>query len=319
MTESLIRIGLIGAGYMGRVHAGILSQDPRARLAVVYDADPQRAKEAAGQYGMAAAASLEELWRGADAVYIVAPNVRHGELALAALAAGKHVFCEKPLATDLATAERVAEAAAAASGRVFQVGHNRRFAPVYTGARQALAARGPALSAEIKMNRGELENPPWTADASVTGGFLYETPIHVLDLGNWLFGPLTAVYALGAPRVYQQVDTFSAALTYRDCQATLATCAYSGWSFPFERVEIYGRGLTIRTEEMETLNVNGEVTEFRELPREQRWGYIEEDRLFLDAVEKGGPAPVTAEDGLAAVRAAEAIYRSVRERNAVKV
>ena len=317
MKESLIQLGLIGAGYMGRVHAGILKADPRARLAAIFDADRIRAAEAAAQFEAAAAGSLEEFWRCCDAVYIAAPNVRHGELALEAVKEGKHVFCEKPMATDRPTAERVAEAAASSS-RVFQVGHNRRFAPVYQEARKALAAAGPVLCAEIKMNRGELENPPWTADAGVTGGFLYETPIHVLDMANWLFGPLQEVYALGAQRVYPQLDTFSAVLTYPDCQATLTTCAYSGWFFPFERVEIYGRNFTIRTEEMESLHVNGKVTEFRELPRDARWGYVEEDRLFLDAIECGGPAPVTAQDGLASVRAAEAIYQSIREHRVIR-
>ncbi len=308
MSAALLDVGLIGAGYMGQVHAGILKADPRVHLAAIYDADPTRST----------VASLDDLWKKCEAVYIAAPNVRHGELALAAIAQGKHVFCEKPMSTDRATAERVATAAAG-SRRIFQVGHNRRFAPVYQGARKAMFDEGPVLCAEIKMNRGELEQPPWTADAAVTGGFLYETPIHVLDMGNWLFGPLQEVYARGGRRVYPQEDTFSAVLTYPKCQATLTTCAYTGWSFPFERVEIYGRGYTIATAEMETLTVNGEVTEFREMPRDARWGYIEEDRLFVDAVLSGSAPPVTAHDGLRSVLAAEAIYQSIHEGHAVRV
>jgi myo-inositol 2-dehydrogenase/D-chiro-inositol 1-dehydrogenase len=97
----------------------------------------------------------------------------------------------------------------------------------------------------------------------------------------------------------------------------LTTCAYSGWSFPFERLEIYGRGFTIRTEEMEQLTVNGEVASFRDLPRDERWGYIKEDRLFLDAVESGGAPAVTAVDGLHSVEAVEAIYESIRTGKAV--
>jgi myo-inositol 2-dehydrogenase/D-chiro-inositol 1-dehydrogenase len=303
---------------MGGVHAGILQAEPRAQIAAVFDADPARAAALAARCGAAPAADLAALWRACDAVYICAPNVRHGELALEAIAAGKHVFCEKPMATDLGTAQRVAEAAAS-SGRLFQVGHNRRFAPVYAGAREEMQKAGPALCAEIKMNRGELEKPAWTADAGVTGGFLYETPIHVLDLANWFLGPLREVYARGGRRVYPQDDTFSALLIYERCQAALTTCAYTGWSFPFERFEIYGRGYTIRTEEMETLTVNHTTTEFRSLPRDERWGYVQEDRLFLESITAGLPAAVTAEDGLASVRAAEAVYQSLREGRVVKV
>src|SRR5260370_41012511 len=121
-----------------------------------------------------------------DAVYITAPNTRHVELALRALAAGKHVFCEKPMATTMADARRVLEAAQASS-RVFQVGHNRRFSEVYSRVQQLLAA-SPPHTAHIKMNRGELLNPAWTADESVTGGFLFETPIHMFDMRRFQFG-----------------------------------------------------------------------------------------------------------------------------------
>jgi len=317
----MIAIGFIGAGYMGRTHATILRQDPRAHITAFYDADSKRAAEAATEFGAQAVAGLSDLWRVCDAVYITAPNVLHGELALAAIAAGKHVFCEKPMATDSTVARRIADAAAALP-KVFQVGHNRRFAPVYTGAHQAMTAAGKVLCAELKMNRGELENPPWTADAGVTGGFLYETPIHILDMGNWLFGPLQEVYAAGGQHVYPQQDTFSALLFYPSCQAALTTCAYSGWSFPFERLEIYGHGFTIRTEEMEQLTVNADVASFRDLPRDERWGYIQEDRLFLDAVEASGPAPVaavTAFDGLHSVQAVEAIYESIRTGKSVRL
>src|SRR5580658_6541804 len=140
----MIPIGLIGAGFMGRTHAALLKQDPRAKLTAIYDASPARAAETAAEFGGQAVASLEELYRLSEAVYICAPNVRHGELALQTIAAGKHVFCEKPMCTELAAAERVAEAAMA-SPRVFQVGHNRRFAHVYKGAREALAKLGTAL------------------------------------------------------------------------------------------------------------------------------------------------------------------------------
>jgi len=317
----MISIGLIGAGFMGRTHAALLKQDPRAQLVAIYDASPARAAETAAEFGGRAVASLDELFRLSEAVFICAPNVRHGELALQAIAAGKHVFCEKPMCVELSAAERVAEAAMLSS-RVFQVGHNRRFAHVYKGARGALARLGTALCAEIKMNRGELEKPPWTADPGVTGGFLYETPVHVLDLSQWLFGPVREVYARGGQHVYPQEDTFSVLISFEKLHCTLTTCAYTGWSFPFERFEIYGRNFTIRTEEMDALVVNGATSDFRQLSREDRWGYLEEDRLFLDTIASGGPAPVapvTAMDGLASVRAADAVYRSLREGRIIKL
>ncbi len=320
-----VAVGIIGAGFIGGVHAGILSKDPRVNIAVIHDADSGRASALAALYGATAAASLEDVWRNCDAVYICAPNVRHAELALAAIAAGKHVMCEKPMTTTLADAKRVAEAAAA-SRTVFQVGQNRRFAPSYAVVRSAIRGDVQPLAAQIKMNRGELEVPPWTADASVTGGFLFETPVHVIDLGNYLFGPLATVYARATRKIYPQEDSFAAVLSYRSgIDATLTTCAFTGWLFPFEQVEIYGKHATIRTMEMERVEISkglGAVTtehSFVQLPRDERWGYVEEDRLFVDAVTQNKPPLVTAEDGFRTVEAIDAIYRSAREGCAVNL
>jgi myo-inositol 2-dehydrogenase/D-chiro-inositol 1-dehydrogenase len=115
-------------------------------------------------------------------------------------------------------------------------------------------------------------------------------------------------------------------MSFDQIHCTLTTCAYTGWSFPFERVEIYGKNYTICTEEMDTLTVNGERQDFREpslaISREARWGYVEEDHLFLEAIAAGGPAPVapvTVLDGLATVRAVDAVYRSLREGCVVKL
>jgi len=325
MSSSRVSVGMIGVGFIGNVHAELLAKDERARLAVVYDADEARAASAAARYGCEAAKSLDEVWPVADAVYITAPNVRHAELALAALRAGKHVFCEKPMATSLADAKAVADAACASSG-VFQVGHNRRFAPAYARARESIQSDGPALAAEIKMNRGELENPPWTSDATVTGGFLFETPVHVIDMALHLFGPLASVYARAASRIYPQEDSFAAVLSFRSgLDAALTTCAYTGWSFPFERFEIYGKYLTVRVEELERVEISrglgAAITayDFAQLPRDERWGYAEEDRRFLDSMIRGKPAAVTASDGLRVVEAIEAIYRSARERRVVEL
>lgn len=319
MPSSQVAVGIIGAGFIGGVHAEILSKEKQARLAAIYDADALRAKALAARYGATAVTSQDELWRSCDAVYIAAPNVKHAELALAAIRAGKHVFCEKPMSTRLADAKAVADAAAG-SKRVFQVGHNRRFAPAYVKARQVIENGDRALAAMIKMNRGELENPPWTADASVTGGFLYETPIHVIDMSMYLFGPLASVYARASRKLYPQDDSFAAVLSFRSgVDAAFTTCAYTGWSFPFEQFEIYGKYLTIRTKEMEQVEIAkgiGQPTtiySFMQLSRDDRWGYTEENRRFLDSVLNGKPAAVTAEDGLKTVEAIEMIYKSAAE------
>src|SRR5712692_2970840 len=315
-----IRIGFIGAGYIAGTHMRILARDPRARITGVYDVSAERAQAS----GATVFASPDALLEAVDAVYITLPNRLHAGHALAALERGKHVFCEKPMSVTLDDARRVEEAAAR-SRTVFQVGHNRRFAPAYQKVKAVLADVTP-LSAEFKMNRGELENPPWTADDSVTGGYLFETPIHIFDMAAFLLGECVEVTARAEKLVYDTLDTFTALFRFASGRtATFLSCAYSGWSFPFERVEIYGKHATLRTEEMDRVSIArglgapAEWSDYRHLPWEERWGYVTEDRLFLDSIEQSKPAAVTAADGARAVRMALAIYESARTGAPVKL
>src|SRR5262249_40126141 len=160
------------------------------------------------------------------------PNTKHTELALECIAAGKHVFCEKPMATTLSDARTILDTSAK-SKSVFQVGHNRRFAPVYSTLRELIETAGPVHSAHLKMNRGELINPPWVGDPTVTGGFLFETTIHMFDMMRFLFGEVVSLDAIGSHHEYPEVDDFSALIRFENgMHATLASSADAGWMFP---------------------------------------------------------------------------------------
>ncbi len=315
-----IRVGFLGCGTIAATHMRILGRDGRAIITAVYDVDPARARAT----GAPVAESPEAAIDGADAIYITVPNRLHAGYAIAALEAGKHVFCEKPMAVARADAERIEALAASRPRQVFQVGHNRRFAPVYRRVKEALAA-APALSADFKMNRGELENPPWTADDNVTGGYLFETPIHIFDMARFLMGEVVEVAAHAESLVYPTIDTFTALFRFASGRsATFRSVAYTSWAFPFERVEVYSRHSTVATEEMDRVSVASGLKnpvaswDYRHLPWEERWGYVEEDRLFLDSIAESKPAAVTAADGAWSVRIALAIYESARTGAIVK-
>ena len=313
-----LKLGIIGAGYIGGVHAGILSRDDRVQLTAVHDVDEQRAEKLARGHDARLATTTTDLIDQCDAVYVTAPNTQHVALATATLDAGKHVFCEKPLAINLDDAKSV-YAKATKTKSVFQVGHNRRFAPVYSTLKQLLSEKHTPHSAHVKMNRGELLNPIWTGDPTVTGGFLYETPIHMFDMMRFLFGEIESLHALGSTHEYKEIDDFSVLLKFANgMHATLATAADASWLFPFERVEVFCHHATLVTREMETLvcstNLSGHFTEatMQQLPREEKWGYVQEDRAFIDAIINGTPAPVTAFDGLMSVELVNAVYESIR-------
>jgi len=305
-----LRIGFAGYGYIAGVHTTNLKRDARVEITSFFDPDPSRA-------GALATADFDEMLAKSDAVYITAPNTLHAELAMRAVAAGKHVFCEKPMATMLEAARKVFEAAHGAK-TIFQVGFNRRFANVYRRVRE-LTQTSPPHAAHIKMNRGELLKPVWTADEKVTGGFLYETPIHMFDMMRFQFGEVAAIDArVGRPNDFSMLVEFRSGM-----HATFVTSADASWFFPYERMEIFGEYSTIETQEMDFvryrigLDAPTRTEDYRDVASEIKLGFAEEDRLFVDAVLGKGAPPVTALDGLRAVELACACYQSAGEKRRV--
>lgn len=315
-----VRIGILGAGYIGGLHARILKNDPRVGIIGVADVVLPAAQRLAAEVGARAVADLSALLElGIHALYVTTPNTLHAEPVLEALRAGVHVFSEKPMATNLEDAWRIREAARRSRG-IYQIGFNRRFAPVYKFTKQLIeTGRLTPLLAQLKHNRGELQQPPWTGDPSVTGGFLYETPVHLFDLGRYFFGDVQEVVGWARQSVYREPDGFVFLFRFRSgVLASVTSVAHATWLSPYERVEIYGPHQIVATEEMDRVyfcpnaRAPAEGAEWSHVPFEERWGYVEEDRRFIDAVLGERPPAVTAEDGYRATELVEACYRAVR-------
>jgi myo-inositol 2-dehydrogenase / D-chiro-inositol 1-dehydrogenase len=314
------QIGIVGAGGVGNIHAAILFKDSRVKLRGFFDVETARAQAMAARFGGQAARSLEDLCKECDAIFVCTPNTTHEQVAMQVLEAGKHVFCEKPFALNLESATRLRNRATR-SGLLYQLGHNRRFAPVYKILKGVIDRNELLpLSVHAKMNRGELVNPPWVWNASLTGGFLYETPVHMFDLMMFFFGKVDWVEVAARAHQHDELDDFSILLSFQSgLQATMKTFAHASWHFPFERFEVYGMHSTYETFEMErisfTTSLEARTTtyDFSLATMHEKWGYIEEDRLFVNALESKSPTPVTADDGYNVVELIEACYQSARE------
>lgn len=322
-----VKVGVLGAGFIGRIHALNLKRDPRVELVGIADMIPAAASRLATEVGTRALESLAVLIdAGAQAVYICTPNTQHVEPVTEALAAGLHVFSEKPMATSLDGARTIRDAASRARG-VYQIGFNRRFANVYRFASERIRdSRLVPRLAQMKHNRGELQQPPWTGDPSVTGGYLYETPVHLFDMGRFLFGDVATVMGQARQSVYDEPDGFMMLFTFKSgVVASVTSVAHSSWLFPYERVEIYGMHSTVVTEELERASFSpgtreqAEVIDCFHMPFEQKWGYVEEDRLFIDAAHGERPPAVDAEEGYRATELVEAVYRATRDGQTVRL
>lgn len=316
-----VRVGVLGAGFIGRVHALNLRRDARVAIVGVADVVPQAAARLAAEVEARPFPDVDALLNaGVNALYVTTPNTHHVDPVLRALAAGVHVFTEKPMATSLEDAWRIREAARR-SRAACQVGFNRRFANVYQFARRLIEeGRLVPFLAQLKHNRGELQQPPWTGDPTVTGGYLYETPVHLFDMARHLLGGVAVVQGWARQSVYRELDGFTVLLRFRSgVLASLTSVAHASWLFPSERVEIYGEHRAVVTEELERAAFSPgareevQVIDCATLPFEQKWGYVAEDRSFIDTVLGEHPPAVTAEDGYRATELVEACYRAVRE------
>ena len=319
-----VRIGIVGTGYIGNVHGRIHSRDERTEISALFDIVPEKAEQTARSIGGKVCKSREELMAHCDAVLVCSPNKTHKEIAVNAIAEGKHVFCEKPFSIGIDNARELLRAAIASKG-VFQVGHNRRFAPVYAKLKELLEDDA-AHSAHIKMNRGELKNPAWTGDVDVTGGFLYETTIHLFDMLRFQFGEIEELVAYGSQHEYPELDEFSLIFKFKSgFHCTFASSSDASWHFPFERIEVFCHHRTIVTEEMECLldsrgmDANFATQSWHMTEKEERWGYVQEDRAFIDAILNKKQPPVTAFDGFKSVELVESVYDAVRTGQRIKL
>jgi len=320
-----LKVGIVGAGHMGKVHAQMLAGDKRATLTGIVDIEKEAREALAAEFKTKAFASLDDLvGEGVNAIYITTPNTTHTELTLQVLKKNIHIFCEKPMATNFQDANRILKLLES-KNIVYQVGHNRRFAPAYKFAK-SLIQNGKFIpySAHVKMNRGELKNPPWVSHPDITGGFLYESTIHLLDMVRWLLGDVKKVECIGQKSVYKEIDDFALLLTFTSGRiATFLSSAHASWVFPFERIELFGEHSAIVTEEMERVTfspgLKGEIItrDYSQYPELVKWGYVEEDRLFVDAILEGKKPVVSAWDGYKSVELVEACYKSAEKKQRV--
>lgn len=213
-SSPVLRVAIIGTGFMGRMHAHawrtahrFFSLDATPEIAVLVGRDAARTADAAREFG-ALAASTD--WREVversdiDVVDICTPGDTHAEITLAALAAGKHVLCEKPLANSVADAERMVAAAESASDLVAMCGFSYRRTPALSLARELIAAGrlGEVRHVRAQYLQDWLSDPDapftWRLDRERAGsGTLGDIGAHSIDTAQWLTGePITAVSAL---------------------------------------------------------------------------------------------------------------------------
>ena len=332
-----VNVGIIGLGFMGQTHIKAYRQVPGAHIAAICDAVRLPADGnltgVAGNIATTDAIHFDlsvvkayrdyrELLANPDVhlVDICLPTPLHAETALAALAAGKHVLCEKPLARRTTVAREILAAAQSARG-YFMPAHCLRFWPEWAWLKTAIAEQrfGKVLTAKFTR----LSEPPaWSQSTYLkgddSGGALFDLHIHDTDFVQFCFGRPRAVMATGQSRLSGAIDHV---FTLYDVAGGASVMAEGSWlmgpGFGFKMAYRVGfERATVdydSTRGAEALKVFALDQPPQTVKVEGGDGYVGEVRHLIESIQAGTPpSVVTAADGLGAVEICEAEERSTR-------
>lgn len=328
-----MKLGLIGSGRIGEMHARALCELDEVDSLVIADADPARAKDLAGRLGVDAADAVDGLYdNGVDGAVVAAATSAHAELVHQALDRRVPVFCEKPVALDVAGTRDVVSHAESC-GVAVQVGFQRRFDAGYRAAREALRSGELGWLHTLRAVTAD-RTPPPAAYIPTSGGLFRDCGIHDFDIMRWLTGrEVVSVYATGANRgaVFfaegGDVDTAAALLTFDDGMlATVTASRYNGAGHDV-RLEVCGSdgAVFVGNDDRAPLpSAERDVTwpsgaPYRTFMERFEDAYARELRTFTDVVAGRTAVPCTAGEALEALYIAEACELSRHEGRAVSL
>jgi myo-inositol 2-dehydrogenase/D-chiro-inositol 1-dehydrogenase len=321
-----IRIGVAGVGRIGSMHAGIIArQTPGATLVAVADVNEEAAKSVAAGLQVEAA-GVEELISSPDidAIAICTSTDTHVDLMVKAAAAGKAIFCEKPISLDLAEVDRALNAVEAA-GVPLMIGFNRRFDPGHQSVREQVLA-GKVGDVHITRITSRDPAPPPISYIKVSGGIFVDMTIHDFDMARYVVdSPVVEVFAKGAVRVDPaigeagDIDTAVIVLTHENGAITTIDNSRQAVYGYDQRVEVFGsKGAALsenpRSHGGSLLTAEGESGANLPYFFLERYtnSYLREWAAFTNYVANGGPSPVPGSAGRAPVVLGLAAWESVR-------
>lgn len=320
----MLRVSVIGTGMMGGRHVKNFSASGCSRVVRVFDLDRATAAAAAEPVGAEVASEVEQcLAEDIDLVVIATPTPAHAPLCLQAAAAGRHIFCEKPLARSLAEGE-AAVAAAHRAGVKLCVGHVLRFFPAYRVAHDligegALGRVGMARLARLnRFPRG------WFGDYAQSGGVLLDMSLHDLDWLVWTFGMPTRLYAQNRRDDMPRLDYGLASLRFAGGEIAHVEGSWADAAGFRTNFDIAGSGGLLRHDSTvgNTLAIQPHQTEPGAPPTipsspDPRSPYVIQAELFVHSLLEGADPPVSGEEGLASLRVGLACLESAETGNAV--
>lgn len=330
-----VRIGIIGAGRIGKIHADNLIRHPRAEVTAISDlfAGPELEAWAKARGIAFVTKDSEALLKrpDVDAVFICSSTDTHVDLIRMAAEQGKHIFCEKPVSMELKQTE-IAIDAASRAGVQLQVGFNRRFDHNFKRVREHVQEGAIGEPHLIRITSRD-PSPPPEEYIRVSGGIFMDMMIHDFDMARFLAGSeVVEVYAQGGVLIdpafakYGDIDTAIATLRFANGALGVIDCSRKAVYGYDQRVEVFGsRGsVTAANDFPNTAVLSTEDGVVSDKPlhfflERYQAAYVDEAETFIDSLLSGKPVPVSGYDGRQAERIASAALLSLQQNRPVKL
>ena len=326
----MLQAAIFGAGRISKIHTANLVQQAGVKLKYVVDVHAPSAEELAAKYG-AAVATGDQVFAdpAVDAVIIASSTDTHADLILRAAAAGKHIFCEKPVDLTIERARSCADAVARA-GVTALVGFQRRYDPTFAAVKARIEAGEIGTPEMLTITSRDPGAPP-LAYIQSSGGIFKDMLIHDFDVFRWILDDeAVSVYATASvltdPKIAETGDADCTAVTIKTrqgrlCQINTSRRAAYGYDQRFEVLGSKGmlQAHNHRPTEVEAWTAQGVASVLPEHFFLQRYraAYAVEMAHFIEAVRDGRPVATTVADGLKALELAEAAELSWREKRVV--
>lgn len=322
----MLRVAVIGAGRIGRVHSRSIAAHPQAELSLICDPIGTAAADLAAEFGARSCLDAAEVFADPDidAVVIGSPSTLHAEQVLAAAKAGKAVLCEKPISISVEQGRQLEADLAAFEHPPVMVGFQRRFDPSMRKAHD-LVARGAIGAVEQLAVFSRDPSAPPASYVATSGGIFKDCTIHDFDIARFFMGEVASVTAIGSNfnadiKEAGDFDAVAVVVTAKSGAVAQITnnrhCA-AGYD---QRLEVHGEtgSLMVDNQRPTMLTVNNAQHTAAQDPYLDYFltryidAYRDELTAFIDAINNGSPVSPTVADGVAALELAEAAAESAR-------
>lgn len=333
MSNQKVRVGLLGTGRIGQVHAISIAENPNVELTYVADVFIDGAKKLADQYGGKVTADPAEVFVSGevDAVVVAAPTPTHVDLINASIDAGVHVLCEKPIDLDITRVDEL-RAKANAAKTIVALGFNRRFDQQFNEIHSRVSAGEIGRLEQLTIISRD-PGPAGKEYLAVSGGIFRDMTIHDFDMARFFVPNIVEVYAAGANSFSADIkdlgDYDSVVVTLKGANNELISITNSRHaSYGYDqRLEAFGdKGALLATNVAPTTvklytdsTVEARKPYIDNFLERYAFSYRRELALFVEGIQTGKNVNPTFEDGRAALVLADAATESAKTGKAVKV